>query len=194
MAIAGVVLVVVLLVILSISVSDKQDKYRDGNMVLKLIYTFLIGIFLAVFIGVGIAAFYPEPKFPEPPMVIKYCSSEMGSDLEQFPELKTQLEEFDREEKVYQQKSQIYNRNVSIAALIASILIVVASLTLFRKILLIADGLLLGGVLTLIYSVMRGFGTQDNMFRFIVVTFGLIISLALGYVKFIKPSGKASSK
>lgn len=163
-------------------------------MVLKLIYTFLIGIFLAVFVGVGIAAFYPGPKFPEPPTVIKYCSPEVGKDLEQFPELKAQIEEFDREEKEYQAKSQVYNRDVSILALTASILIVIASLTLFRKILLIADGLLLGGVLTLIYSVMRGFGTEDNMFRFVVVSFGLFISLFLGYVKFIKPSHKETSK
>jgi len=71
---------------------------------------------------------------------------------------------------------------------------VIASLTFFKKILIIADGLLLGGLLTLIYSVMRGFGTEDNILRFIVVTVGLIISLFLGYVKFIRPSEKSSSE
>ena len=167
-----------------------QSKHTGNNLVLKLIYTFLIGIFLAVFVGVGIAAFYPGPKFPEQPVILKYCSPEMIKDATQYAEFKTQAEKFDQTEKDFQVKSQIYNRNVSTIALAASILIVIASLTLFRTILLIADGLLLGGVLTLIYSVMRGFGAEDNIFRFVVVSVGLFISLFLGYIKFIKPVKK----
>lgn len=159
-------------------------------MVLKLLYTFLIGIFLAVFVGVGIAAFYPGPKYPEQPTLLKYCSAEIAKDIVKYEEFKIQAEKFDKEEKLFQEKSQVYNRNVSIVAILASILIVITSLTLVKAILLIADGLLLGGVLTLIYSVIRGFGTEDNMFRFIVVSIGLVISLFLGYVKFIKPEKK----
>ncbi len=88
--------------------------------------------------------------------------------------------------KTYFQASQLYNRNVSIISVTAAVIILVASLTLFKRILLIADGLLLGGVLTLIYSIIRGFGTEDNMFRFIVVLIGLITALILGYIKFIR--------
>ncbi len=158
-------------------------------MIIKIIYTFLIGIFLAVFVGVGIAAFYPGPKFPEQPAFLKYCSPE-GLRVDNTSEYKSQIDNFDKEEKEYQIQSQLYNRNVSVASLIASIIIVITSLTLFKKILVIADGLLLGGVITLIYSVLRGFGSEDNMFRFLVVSVGLFISIFLGYVKFIKPSGK----
>ena len=154
-------------------------------MVIKFIYTIFLGVFFATFVGVGIAAFYPGPKFPEQPIILKYCSPEIAKDVSKYEVFKAQAETFDKEEKIYQEKSQIYNRNVSIASLIAAIILVIASLTLFRKILLIADGLLLGGVLTLLYSVVRGFGTDDNMFRFIVVSVGLVISLFLGYVKFI---------
>jgi hypothetical protein len=46
--------------------------------------------------------------------------------------------------------------------------------------------------LTLIYSVIQGFGTEDNMFRFLVVSAGLFISLVLGYIKFIKPKETTS--
>jgi hypothetical protein len=169
-------------------------EISGGIMILKLIYTFLIGIFLAVFVGVGIAAFYPGPKYPEPPVTLKYCSPETAKDAAEYEEFKKDAENFDKEEKIYREKSQRYNRNVSILSLVASIIIVIASLTFFKKILMIADGLLLGGLLTLIYSVMRGFGTDDNIFRFIVVTVGLIISLFLGYVKFIRPSEKGASE
>lgn len=163
---------------------------HEASMVLKLIYTIFIGIFLAMFVGVGIAAFYPGPHYPEQPVVLKYCSPDITKDAAKYAEFKTQADKFDLEEKSYMAQEKLYSRNVSIIAVIAAIIIVIASLTLFKTILVIADGLLLGGVLTLLYSVIRGFGTDDNMYRFVVVSIGLIISLVLGYIKFIKPVKK----
>ena len=159
-------------------------------MILKIIYTFFIGIFLSTFVSVGIAAFYTGPKFPDQPAMLKYCSPDIAQSAEKFAEFKTQAEAFDNKVTMYQKQSQIYNRNVSILAVLAAIIIVIASLTLFKTILVIADGLLLGGVLTLLYSVMRGFGTEDNMYRFIVVSIGLVLSLVLGYIKFIRKGEK----
>jgi hypothetical protein len=51
---------------------------------------------------------------------------------------------------------------------------------------MIADGILLGGVFTTIYGIIRGLMSEDTKFRFIIVTVGLIIALVLGYIKFIK--------
>lgn len=155
-------------------------------MILKVIYTFFIGFLLATFVGVGIAAFYTGPKFPEPPALLKYCSPEIAQSASKYAEFKKDAENYDKTLKDFQQQSQIYNRNVSIVSVTAAIIIVVLSLTLFNKILLIADGLLLGGVVTLLYSIIRGFQSEDNMFRFFVVTVGLIVSLTLGYLKFIR--------
>ena len=39
-------------------------------MVLKLAYTIFTGILLTLFIGVGIAAFYPQPEPPEYPSTL----------------------------------------------------------------------------------------------------------------------------
>src|SRR4030042_1653522 len=194
MIVGGGVITVVILLLIGFYMQEGQNKPKDKDAVLKLIYTFLIGIFVVLFVGVGIAAFYPEPKFPEAPTAIKYGSPESIKSGEQSEETKAEIEKFDKEEKEYQIQSRIYNRNVSIIALTASILIVIASPTLFKEILLIADGLLLGGVFTLLYSVGRGFGAEDNKFRFVVVTVGLIISLILGYVKFIQPTKKKALK
>jgi hypothetical protein len=190
MVIGVVAFSILVLIIFGLSVVAYRDRKEGERMILKLIYTFLIGIFLAVFVGVGISAFYHEPKFPEQPVILKYCSPDMIKDATQGAEFTSQIAQFDKEEKSFQEKSQIYNRNVSIIAIIASIVIVIASLTLFQSVLLIPDGLLLGGVLSLIYGVLRGFGTTDNMFRFIVVSIGLFVSLFLGYMKFIQPAKK----
>lgn len=120
------------------------------------------------------------------PTILKYCSPEIAQSAEKFSTFTTQSEQFDKAEKVYRISSGLYNRNVSIAAIIAAIIFVVLSLTLLKTILFLADGVLLGGVLTLLYSIVRGFNTEDNMFRFIVVAVGLVIVLFLGYIKFIR--------
>ncbi len=155
-------------------------------MSIKGIYVLFIGVLMAAFVGVGIAAFYVGPTFPEPPAILKYCSPDIAKEKQTFLEFKAAAELHDRQVKDYEAVSKVYNRNVSIASLFAAIIVLIVSLTYAKKIALIADGLLLGGVLTLVYSIIRGFGTDDNKFRFLVVTVGLIISLLLGYIKFIK--------
>lgn len=158
-------------------------------MVLRFVYIIFIGVLLATFVGVGIAAFYPGPKAPEPPVSIKYAPPcESFKDEASSQKIRQEQEEFDKVFKAYEEQAEKYNRDVSIASLLAAILILVVSLTLFKKILLIADGLLLGGVLTLVYSIIRGFASGDNMFRFLVVSAGMVIALFLGYIKFIQPA------
>jgi len=77
-------------------------------------------------------------------------------------------------------------------SLAAAIAILLVSLTIIRNLAYIADGVLLGGVLTLLYSIVRGFGSEDEKFRFIVVSIGLITALALGYIKFLRGNPKKS--
>jgi len=83
--------------------------------------------------------------------------------------------------------SKPYHRNVSIISLVASIIILILSLTLLSKIKMIADGILLGGVFTTIYAIIQGLMSDSSQFRFLVVTVGLIIAFVLGYIKFIRP-------
>ena len=156
-------------------------------MVLKFIYSIFIGVLFATLVGVGITAFYPEPKPPEYPSALK-IPREGGLNQPVFQELKGEQEEYDKLERAFQGQMEIYNRNVSIIAVIASIVTLVVSLTLFKKLLLIADGLLLGGILTILYSIIRGFGSGNNKFQFIIVSIAFIISLFLGYIKLAKPA------
>ena len=41
-------------------------------MILKFIYTVFIGVLFATLVGVGIAAFYPQPKYPDYPIRLSY--------------------------------------------------------------------------------------------------------------------------
>ncbi len=156
-------------------------------MALKFMYTIFVGILVATFVGVGIAAFYTAPKPPDYPTLLERPKAALDGRVEQETvEEQAAREQYDRDQKVFMEANGIYNRNVSTMALIAAVLVLVVSLTFARKILLLADGLLLGGTLTLFYSLIRGFMTDDVKYRFIVVTIGLIITLILGYLKFTR--------
>ncbi len=160
-------------------------------MIIKYVYTLFVGILLAIFVGVGIAAFYPEPKYPEYPQSMKYPRPALET-KEATPssiQIKDQ-NEFERLSEEYQDKINDYNKNVSSIAVGSAILMLIISLTLLKQILVIADGLMLGGVLTLLYSIARGFQSGDHMFRFFVVSVGLLVALILGYLKFVRTSLK----
>ena len=151
-------------------------------MILKLIYTLFLALIMALFVGLGIDAFYPGPKVPVQPVGIGYDKLECMS-----AEEKTSQEQWEQAQRDYQEQLKPYNRNVSIFSIIAAVIILVVSLTLLSKIKMIADGILLGGVFTTGYGIIRGLMSEDTKFRFLIVAIGLVIALVLGYLKFIKP-------
>ncbi len=155
-------------------------------MILKFVYTLFIAFLFAALVGFGIAAFYVSPKEPEYPAELKVTRPEERVSESVFNQLKSKQEQYDKEIKVFQQNMKTYNRNVALVAITASIITLFVSLTLFKQILLIADGLLLGGVFTLIYSIIRGIASGDDKFRFLMVSAGFIIAVVLGYLKLIK--------
>jgi hypothetical protein len=152
-------------------------------MILKIIYTLFLALMMALFVGLGIDAFYPGPTMPSEPVVLQ--SEKPG--CEETVEQKNARQQFNQAQLDYTEQSKPYNRNVSIMSLAAAIIILVVSLTLLSKIKMIADGILLGGVFTTGYSIIRGLMSEDTKFRFLIVTVGLLIALVLGYIKFIKP-------
>jgi len=150
-----------------------------------------MGIILAVFVGVGIAAFYKGPKPPEYPVELQYPEAgKIGYEATPSAQRLELQKDQDVKFKDFQKQNELYNRNVSIIATVAAIIMLVLSLSLFKQIQVIADGLLLGGVLTLSYAVVRGFSSNDDMFRFLVVSVGLIVALVLGYLKFVRATKK----
>lgn len=154
-------------------------------MVIKTIYTLFLALLIALFVGLGIDSFYKGPTRPEYPMELN-LSKPNNSEL--TIEQQNIEKEFYAQQKEHDALSKVYNRNVSIVTLICSIIILVLSLTFMAKIKMIADGILLGGVFTTAYGIIRGFMSDSSQFRFLVVTMGLLIALILGYVKFIRPS------
>lgn len=157
-------------------------------MAIKFIYTLFLGILLALFVGLGIAAFYPAPHAPEYPVDTVAQKPDLTGTYSPSPEYLQQQEEYRKQSDEYTKNTfPRYNRNVSIVSVIAAVLALVISLTMIRKIELISDGLLLGGVFLLGYGIIRGFMSENNvLLLFIVTTVGLIAAVTVGYVKFVR--------
>lgn len=137
---------------------------------------------------------YPtQLQYAKPIYAPEKESSEAGNIREVQKNNKEQIN-YENRQKDFEKNRAIYNRNVSVLVLIAAIIFLAVSLILEKNLLVISDGLLLGGVFTLLYGIFRGFSTNDNKFQFLVVTIGLVISLALGYIKFIKPVSKKKTE
>lgn len=150
---------------------------------IKLLYTVFLGLLLATGIGIGIAAFYAAPSPPPAPESIS------------SPEGKVEPEEARRHEleyRRYEAKSETYNRNVSTIAVAFSVVLLAISMAGLKNLPIIANGLMLGGVFTLIYGIVRSFGSGEQKFMFVIVLVGIVATLALGYVRLMKPAEQPS--
>ena len=153
------------------------------NRVMTIIYTLFLGILLAVFVGVGINTFYAPPAAPKFPIE----SNTYGK--EPTPVQVAAQQAFDRENEKYRNALKPYNRNVSIVALVAAVVLLVAGLLSQKRIRSIADGIMLGGLFTLLDSIGRGFASEDSKYVFIIVAIGLVLVLYLGYSRFVSKHG-----
>jgi hypothetical protein len=168
-------------------------------------YMLALGVLVAAFVGFGIEVVYPAPEFPErelfdgpgepPPeeMIVEETVSPQESEgkakepppKDLPPESKLGFQEYERE-------LAEHNRIGSVIALGVSVLILVAALIPFvGRLPVIGGGLMLGGVLTLLYGVILAIQAQSPLLRFLAVTVGLIVLLVALYLKF-RPSRTAA--
>lgn len=146
---------------------------------IRYIYTFFVGLFLAIFVGLGIAVFYQAPMPPQAPAALSYPSKDGPTASEQ-----RDIDAYNKKQQAYDKATQQYDRNVSLAILACAVVLLAIALLAPNKLQVIADGILLGGIFTLLYGIGRGLTVDSNKYRFLVATIGLMVTLALGYVKF----------
>jgi hypothetical protein len=163
---------------------------KEDNKIIKIVYTFFLGILIAIFIGVGVNTFYPSPEAPKFPSELNIYGKEPTKEQEAMQKAyDKKMENFNENEM------QPYNRNVSIITLSAAVILLAVSLFLEKKnIKIIADGVMLGGLFTLIYSLGRSIASQDSKYSFLAVTIGLAIVIYLGYHRFVQPHDLQTKK
>lgn len=161
----------------------------EESKVLRLVYTFFVGLLLAIFVGVGIDTFYPGPTPPPYPIATAPMSEKVTT-----AEQDAANRNYELKMREYDASMQPYSRNVSIVALSAAVILLAVGMLFGKRIQFIADGVTLGGLFTLLYSLMRSFASQDSKNIFAVVAVALVVVLYLGYRRFIKKAPAAAIK
>ncbi|NTU88765.1 MAG: hypothetical protein HGA54_02510 [Actinobacteria bacterium] len=162
---------------------------NEPKRLLKALYTIFLAVMIALFFGLGIDAFYKSPTPPEYPI---YAEKAIADDDETAKAEQAKIQaEYEAAYNIYDDASKLYNRNVSIIMLVLAVISLVASLMFSGKMNVLPDGLMLGSVFSLIYSIIRGFMAGDSGYRFIIVTVSLLITVSIGYLKFIRKPKEA---
>ena len=151
----------------------------------------------AFFIGFGINTFYSSPKAPVMPERLNTLNNMNKTQTPTNVQIEVQNQYDKSIERFNNDKMNPYQRNVSIISLAASVILLALSMFLERRnISVISDGVMLGGLFMLLYSIGRGVASQDSKYMFVAVTIGLIVALYLGYHRFVvsKPAPKTNKK
>ena len=163
--------------------SKAKSKKTEHYTLLRAIYVVFLGLIIALFVGLGIAAFYETPKRPEQSSL----AQETNYAKEPTPQAVEAQKAFDKQMKDYEEnKLGPYNRNVSIITLVIAVVILTVGLLFSGRFLVLSDGILLGGVFTLLYSILRATMANNIRFTFIVVAVSLAVTIFLGFWKFLR--------
>lgn len=166
----------------------------EHNTLFKLVYTFILGVVIALFFGIGVAAFYEHPAQPTYPSELSSALKLDGTSQLSNEEQQKLQQKFQYEQEQYDKAYKTYSRNISIILLVLALVAVVAAFVLTGRLGFLTDGILLGGLLTMLYSIARGLSADDNKFLFVIVAIATAVVLFLGYRRFILPLSKAAKK
>jgi len=94
----------------------------------------------------------------------------------------------------YEERSSQWRMTTSVILIVIATLLMAVALALGDSVAVLSNGILLGGLFTMLYGVGWGLASGNSVTRFVVLLVALVVSLALGYVKFVRgrrPSGSA---
>ena len=161
---------------------------------LQTIFAFFLGLMVAAFAGVGVYTFYPAPDTALVERAVSLRRQEQAIRNSNAPEaltaadragiqrLENELAAIEDERRML---NQAWGRRTSIIVIVVATLAMAVSLVRAVQLPVISNGLLLGGVFTMIYGVGWIIVSDTTPVRFFVMTAALLVTLALGYVRFV---------
>lgn len=161
---------------------------------LHTIFSFFLGLMVTAFVGVGVYTFYPPDKSVDKKMEelsrqeqairnSKPANDLTPADRQQMQALTDQRNQIMDASKAGLER---WGRITSIILIAFATLVMAVSLIRADQLPVISNGLLMGGLFTMIYGVGWIIATDTSVTRFLVMTVALAITLGLGYVRFVR--------
>ena len=161
---------------------------------LRTIFSFFLGLMLTVFVGVGVYTFHPPPtQFDSQIRDLAHSEQEVRNSR---PSNELTTADRDQIQEINRQRNELidaaaevrkpWGLSTSVILIVFSTLALAVSLVRADQLPVISNGLLLGGVFTMLYGVGWIATTGTSITRFLVMTVALVITLGLGYVRFVR--------
>ena len=163
---------------------------------LQFIFSLFLGMLLVVLVGVGVWTFYPQPYDQDSPeqreldglyrqqggVEGKFGSMDATATAEQ-ERIQKQIDALNDKMKIVRDRWAV---NTSIILLAFATTLMAISLFLPEHMKVFSNGVLLGGLFSVIYGTGWSFAGGDSRARFYVVLAALVLSLGIGYLRFIR--------
>jgi hypothetical protein len=178
---------------------------KHSSKARRIILSFAIAVVFAFFVGFAINTFY------EPPQWDRYCPSDykqynnesacvsVGGKWTNYTDVNTApvpvakgnatinitgwCDNYFTCSQKYNDYQNVYDRNVFVICLIIGVVAIILG-AFFLAVESVGSGAMGGGVLTIIYGVIRFWGQMSKYFRLIVLGLVLIVLIWIGYKKF----------
>jgi hypothetical protein len=168
-----------------------ETKRKEG---LGIIFAFFLGLMVTALVGVGVYTFYSPPE-RETKLLSELAvqmeeirDSRAGSELseEEKAQLSALSAQRDELQVAFNQTQQTWIRMSGILLVVLATLTMAISLVAAERLSIISNGLLLGGVFTMLYGVGWSLFSTSTITRFIVIAIAFAITIALGYIRFVR--------
>ena len=168
---------------------------------LRTIFSFFLALMVAAFVGVGVYTFHGPPRDLEEQLQelnrrdvsLRVTGPEHQLTEEESAELEELRAERDELQDRAEDARERWGRSTSIILTTLATLIMVVSLVRADQLPVLSNGLLLGGLFTMLYGVGWIIATDSSIVRFLVMTVALAITIGLGYVRFVRQRGQAAA-
>jgi hypothetical protein len=142
--------------------------------ILKVIYVLAIAVALVFLVVAGVEAFYPAPSYPEyDPPTWDYNSTEYQEWEQEWTEAVA----------VYDEEAAVHDKNIFFAVLPLGVVFAVVGTFIQRRLSIFGAGLILGGIGTMIFSIVPY--DLDDIPRFIGIAVILAVLIFVGYKVFL---------
>jgi hypothetical protein len=167
---------------------------------LQTIFGFFLGLMVTSFIGVGVYTFSPSPERPfrdqqarlnRQEQAIRNSKAANALTAEDRATIQQIRDDLAKVEDASRAATEAWGRRTSIILIVLATMSMAASLMRGLQLPVIGNGLLLGGVFTMLYGVGWIIVSDQSKARFFVMTAALAITLGLGYTRFVR--GRSAS-
>ncbi len=175
---------------------------QDSRQGLQTIFSIFLGLMLTAFVGIGTYTFHPPPTALRDTLAANMSAQQQVRGRvpdEQLTEAqRAELRGLEAaHEQVMRRLEELekdWRRSTSIILIVLATLAMAFSLVRADELPVVSNGLLLGGVFTMLYGIGWVIQGDSTVGRFAVITVALLVTLVLGYLRFVRGGRVAAAR